>query len=32
MPGYFNGRGLVFPRLKTLTLGEFVIRYYDYID
>ena len=32
MPGYFNGRGLVFPRLKTLTLGEFVIGYHDHID
>lgn len=32
VPGYFDGRGLVFPRLKTLTLGDFIIGYHDHFD
>ncbi|KAK0368869.1 hypothetical protein CLIM01_13777 [Colletotrichum limetticola] len=34
MPGYFDGAGLVFPRLKTLNLGNFVIsnnRHFDWV-
>ena len=32
MPAYFNGAGLAFPALKTLTLGEFVIGHHDQFD
>ena len=32
MPGYFDGRGLVFPRLKTLTLRNFMIGYHNHLD
>lgn len=32
VPGYFDGKGLVFPRLKTLSLGDFVIGYHDHFD
>ncbi|KAK7447849.1 hypothetical protein Landi51_06653 [Colletotrichum acutatum] len=34
MPGYFDGAGLEFPRLKTLNLGNFVIsnnRHFDWV-
>ncbi|KAK4182913.1 hypothetical protein QBC35DRAFT_509084 [Podospora australis] len=31
-PGYFDGKGLLFPRLKSLTLGEFVIGHHDQFD
>ncbi|PLB54570.1 hypothetical protein P170DRAFT_432203 [Aspergillus steynii IBT 23096] len=32
IPGYFDGRGLHFPRLRTLTLGNFVIGHHDQFD
>ena len=32
VPAYFDGKGLVFPNLKTLTLGEFVIGHHDQFD
>ncbi|KAL2127081.1 hypothetical protein VTI74DRAFT_11370 [Chaetomium olivicolor] len=32
IPAYFDGKGLVFPNLKTLTLGEFVIGHHDQFD
>ena len=32
IPAYFAGKGLVFPNLKTLTLGEFVIGHHDHFD
>jgi len=31
-PGYFDGKDLVFPHLKNLTLGEFVIGHHDQFD
>ncbi|KAJ0302511.1 hypothetical protein COL516b_007047 [Colletotrichum fioriniae] len=34
MPGYFDGQGLEFPRLRTLNLGNFVIsnnRHFDWV-
>lgn len=31
-PGYFDGKGLVFPNLKTLTLGQYVIGHHDQFD
>ncbi|KAK0652383.1 hypothetical protein B0T16DRAFT_406096 [Cercophora newfieldiana] len=31
-PGYFDGKGLVFPHLKTLTLNEFIIGHHDQFD
>lgn len=31
-PGYFDGKGLGFPHLKTLTLGKFVIGHHDQFD
>lgn len=32
MPAHFDGKGLVFPNLRTLTLGEFVIGHHDQFD
>ncbi|KAK4150230.1 hypothetical protein C8A00DRAFT_46335 [Chaetomidium leptoderma] len=32
IPAYFDGKGLVFPNLRTLTLGEFVIGHHDQFD
>lgn len=32
MPGYFDGNGLAFPRLKTLNLINFVISHHDHFD
>lgn len=32
IPGEFNGKGLQFPRLKTLTLAEYVIARHDQFD
>ncbi|RAQ42085.1 hypothetical protein AFGD_000803 [Aspergillus flavus] len=32
IPGYFDGRGLHFPRLKTLNLGNFVIGHHNQFD
>jgi hypothetical protein len=32
VPAHFDGKGLVFPHLKTLTLGEFVIGHHDQFD
>ena len=32
IPAYFDGKGLVFPNLKTLTLGEFIIGHHDQFD
>jgi hypothetical protein len=32
MPAHFDGKGLVFPHLRTLTLGEFVIGHHDQFD
>ncbi|KAH6856870.1 hypothetical protein B0I37DRAFT_85875 [Chaetomium sp. MPI-CAGE-AT-0009] len=32
VPAHFDGKGLVFPNLKTLTLGEFVIGHHDQFD
>jgi hypothetical protein len=32
MPGYFDGRGLIFPRLKALTLGNFVASNHDHFN
>ncbi|OIW23059.1 hypothetical protein CONLIGDRAFT_637982 [Coniochaeta ligniaria NRRL 30616] len=32
IPGYFDGDGLVFPNLRTLTLGEFVIGHHNQFD
>ncbi|KAH8685324.1 hypothetical protein BGZ61DRAFT_455279 [Ilyonectria robusta] len=32
LPGNFNGRGLVFPQLKTLTLGSYAISHHDHLD
>ncbi|KAF6794668.1 F-box domain-containing protein, partial [Colletotrichum musicola] len=32
MPGYFDGKGLAFPQLKTLNLIKFVISQYDHFD
>ncbi|KAF6811235.1 F-box domain-containing protein [Colletotrichum musicola] len=32
MPGYFDGRGLVFPCLRTLNLIQFVISHHDHFD
>ncbi|KAK2042433.1 hypothetical protein LZ31DRAFT_500783 [Colletotrichum somersetense] len=32
MPGHFDGGGLVFPRLKTLNLGNFVIKDNSHFD
>ncbi|KAM7185057.1 hypothetical protein V8F20_011963 [Naviculisporaceae sp. PSN 640] len=31
-PGYFDGKGLSFPHLRSLTLGEFVIGHHDQFD
>ena len=31
-PGYFDGKGLFFPHLKTLTLGDFIIGHHDQFD
>ncbi|KAK4654249.1 hypothetical protein QC762_401980 [Podospora pseudocomata] len=31
-PGYFDGKGLHFPNLKTLILGEYVIGHHDQFD
>jgi hypothetical protein len=31
-PAHFDGKGLLFPHLKTLTLGEFVIGHHDQFD
>ncbi|KAF4979177.1 hypothetical protein FZEAL_4550 [Fusarium zealandicum] len=31
-PGNFDGRGLWFPNLKSLTLGTYIIGYYDQFD
>ncbi|KAK0619690.1 hypothetical protein B0T14DRAFT_432182 [Immersiella caudata] len=31
-PGYFDGKGLQFPYLKTLTLSDFVIGHHDQFD
>lgn len=31
-PGQFNGRGLLFPRLESLTLEKFVIGHHDHFD
>lgn len=32
IPGTFNGHGLVFPQLKTLTLGSYAISHHDHLD
>lgn len=31
-PGYFDGNGLLFPNLKSLTLGKFVIGHHNHFD
>jgi hypothetical protein len=32
IPAHFEGKGLLFPNLKALTLGEFVIGHHDHFD
>ncbi len=32
LPGYFDGKGLDFPQLRTLTLGDYVIAHHDHFD
>ncbi|KAH7152885.1 heterokaryon incompatibility protein-domain-containing protein [Dactylonectria macrodidyma] len=32
MPGTFNGHSLVFPHLKTLSLGSYTISHYNHLD
>ncbi|KAF7542457.1 hypothetical protein G7Z17_g11555 [Cylindrodendrum hubeiense] len=32
MPGTFDGRGLFFPQLKTLSLGSYAISHHDHLD
>ncbi len=32
IPAYFDGKGLDFPNLRTLTLGEFIIGHHDQFD
>ncbi|KPM39560.1 hypothetical protein AK830_g6996 [Neonectria ditissima] len=31
-PGYFDGKGLIFPNLKNLALGNFIIGHHDQFD
>ncbi|KAL6862684.1 hypothetical protein ACO1O0_002921 [Amphichorda felina] len=32
IPGFFDGKGLIFPRLRKLALGYFVISHHDHLD
>ena len=32
MPGYFDGKNFTFQRLKTLTIGNFMIGYHNHLD